>query len=317
MYLLLDRSRSMRWVPNLCRAAPGGNPDDNDTVACWHLFLKFVEEIVTRTVKIPYKNTILGWSGDYPELRRGVRVWIYGFACSDHQSNPIVVQFGEKVDTLAGFEETMAKAAAAVPNGGTCPGAAIERATAMVQGNDLLTRIYKTAILISDGVFYDGMRPIDAAKGLVHLNVLTYAMGIAIPSEGNNWGLTKEEIARQRMQLRGFVQGNDARLFNFGVEGLNLLPAIAQELADQLPYDAVANLPKVAKEPYWCGWTSIGRCTNTAEATTNTGKYCFWDYKKKKCQNKNWCKYKIGDCQRSPYCNWTNGKCVPKPNVQG
>jgi hypothetical protein len=319
MYLLLDRSRSMRWVPDLCRAAPGGNPEDGDAVACWRLFLKFVEQIVARTVQIPYRNTILGWKGSYPELKRGLRLWIYAFACSDGQSNPIVIHLGEKIDTLAAFQEVMAKAGEAIPNGGTCPGAAIERAVAMVQGNDLLTRIYKTAILISDGVFYDGMRPIEAAQGLFHLNVLTYAMGIAIPSEDNNWGLTPEEIARQRKQLRGFVKGDDSRLFNFGVEGLNLLPAIAQELADQLPYDAINNLPSVTKEPYWCGWTSIARCTETnGNDNVNTGQFCYWNYDKNRCLSKSWCKYtKKVDCQKDKYCVFTNGKCTAKPGVVG
>jgi len=318
MYLLLDRSRSMRWVPSLCRAAPGGNPQDGDTVACWRLFLTFVRSLVTKSVQIPYRNTVVGWKDDSPEVIRGLRVWMYAFACSDHQSDPVLVKIGEQIGSAADFETAMTSAYTLIPDGGTCPGATIERTVAMIQGNDLLTRIYKTAILITDGVFYDMPQPRLAAQGLKYFGALTYSLGISIPSEGEDWGLTPAEIKTQRTQLLNFVQGDETRLFNFGAEGLNLLPAIAQELVDQLPYDALARLPVILEKPYWCGWTSEARCTETNPANTNTGQYCFWNSKSRKCFPKNWCQYTTKmACQKDQYCVWSSGKCSAKPGVEG
>jgi hypothetical protein len=320
LYILMDRSRSMRWVPDLCRAAPGGDRQANDAVACWYLFLRFVENLVGKTVAIPYRTTTLGWKDSFPtDLKRGVRVWLYAFACTGHQSEPVVITVGEKLGSQQAFVDAMAKAGQMIPDGGTCPGAAIEKTVATIQGNDLLTRIYKSAILLTDGVFYDMPRPKQAAKGLFHFGVLTYSMGISIPTaDGNDWGLTPAEITRQRNQLLNFVNGKEARLYNFGLEGLNLLDQIAQEFADQLPYDAVDNLPNVAKNPYWCGWTSMARCTETDPTNTATGNYCFWSDTKQACLAKSWCKYPTQDtCNASPYCVWTWPKCGPKAGVMG
>jgi hypothetical protein len=314
MYFLLDRSRSMRWVPDLCRSAPGGNPTDNDSIACWRLFLKFVGQIVDKTAAIKYRQTTLGWKADNAaNLKRGIRVWIYAFACSGHQSTPITITVGEKLGSKAEFNAALASASAMIPDGGTCPGAAIEKAAATIQGTDLLTRIYKTAILFTDGVFYDMPRPKKAAAGLFHFGVLTYSMGVSIPLDGNNHGLTKAEIKTQRTQLLSFVENEENRFFNFGLEGLNLLDSIAQELADQLPYDAIDKFPDVEKQPYWCGWTSISRCTETDDADTNTGKYCFWHAEKNVCLAKTWCKYtNRATCEKDAYCQWKFPGCVAK-----
>jgi len=317
MYLLLDRSRSMRWVPDLCRSAPGGNPTDNDAVACWKLFLTFVRSLVVKTTQLPYKTTTLGWKADNAaNIKRGVRVWMYGFACSDHQSTPVVVHIGEKLESLAAFDAALKSAEEMIPIGGTCPGAAIERSVAMIQGNDLLTRIYKTAILITDGVSYDGTRPMAAAKGLFHFGVLTYSLGIAIPDESGQFGLTRAEIARQKVQLMSFIQGDETRLFNFGLDGLNLLDTIAQKMVNQLPYDAVEHFPTVMNRPFWCGWTSIDRCTSTDDANTNTGKYCQWNTQMKKCLAKDWCRYTSRvQCSKDNFCLWKNKKCGAKKQM--
>lgn len=310
MYFLLDRSRSMRWVPSLCRSAPGGNPSDDDTVACWRLFTKFVGQITTKLTQIPYHSQKLGWKDASPDIKRGLRVWIYAFACAGHQKEPIAITIGEKVGNQAAFDAAIARADALLPDGGTCPGAVIERAAAAIQGNDVLTRIYKSAILFTDGVFYDMPRPRLAARGLFHFGTLTYAMGIAIPSEGQDWGLKPAEIKRQRTQLMNFVQNKEERMFNFGSEGLMLLEEIAQEVADQLPRDAVANLPNISKVPYYCGWTSISRCTEMNSTLTATGEYCFWNYDMKACLPKNWCLWSSkGLCNNDPPCVWKAGKC--------
>jgi len=324
MFFIVDRSKSMRWVPNLCRSAPGGNPFDSDSVACWNLFLKFIDNIVKKTLAIPYRDTVLGWKDDSPGVtRRGVRVWLYAFACTGHQSVPVTLLIGEKITNQNDFDFYMQKASEMIPDGGTCPGAAIERVAAMVQGNDLLERKFKTSILLTDGVFYDMPRPKIATQGLLHFGVLTYAMGISIPNPttGEDYGLTPNEIKVQRSQLMTFVNNDDTRLFNFGLGGLNLLDDIAQEFADQLPYDIASNFPNILKHPYWCGWTSVERCTNLNPIDTSTGEHCKWldSVTPEKCVDKQWCNYGNQPllCKQDPNCNWLNAlkKCVAKPLV--
>jgi hypothetical protein len=315
MYFIIDRSRSMRWVPDLCRSAPGGNPNDNDSVACWRLFLDFISNIVEQTAAIPYRDSRLGWKDFFPnDIKRGIRVWLYAFACTGRQSEPVVITIGEALTSREAFQNALAIADKMIPDGGTCPGAAIEKAAAKVQGSDLLTRIFKTAILLTDGVFYDMPRPKNAAKGLFHFGVLTYSLGISIPGDGETFGLTPDEIKIQRNQLLYFVQNQEARLYNFGVNGLNLLDEIAQEFVDQLPYDAVANLPDVAAVPYFCGWTSKARCTEMNESQTATGVYCKWDSNKRVCLSKDSCKFPRKQCV-GPYCKWSSNKCRAVPGM--
>lgn len=66
------------------------------------------------------------------------------------------------------FEDAMTRARALHVDGGTCPGAALERSLGMMLANDLIERPYKVAVLITDGVFYDHKRPSQASKGLAH-----------------------------------------------------------------------------------------------------------------------------------------------------
>ena len=306
----------MQWVPELCRNAPGGNPTDSDEVACWRLFIRFIRQITDKIVNLRYSQAssdIMGWKDSSPVLQRGLRVWIYGFACAEHQKVPLQFNIGEKIGNQAAFDAAMDAANEMVPFGGTCPGAAIERAVAMIQGNDLMTRLYKSAILFTDGVFYDMPRPRLASRGMFHFGVLTYAMGIAIPSEGEDWGLKPFEIERQRTQLMNFVNGREDRLFNFGAEGLQLMDEIAQALVDQLPADAIANLPNVAKQPFFCGWTSRARCTMMDPAQVATGQYCQWLEAQRTCVSKTWCGWTTrAQCSADANCSWVRRKCVPK-----
>jgi hypothetical protein len=276
--------------------------------------LGFVKSLVHKTVDLPYRNQKLGWQGSFSNKLRGVRVWLYGFACTGHQSEPLSFIIGEKLDSQAAFEAAIQSAMDnMIPDGGTCPGEAIDKTVAKIQGNDLLTRLYKTAILFTDGVFYDMPRPKRAAMGFPHFGVLTYAMGIAIPINGNQYGLTPEEIKRQRSQLLGFVGGEEDRMFNFGLEGITLLDEISTEFVDQLPRDAVDNLPNLQNRPFWCGYTSEKRCTNTNPESTNTGQYCKWSRSSRSCLPKGWCKYAKPKCVDDPYCEWKAGKCAAKP----
>ena len=148
LYVFLDRSKSMQWRAPNCRAAPGSNPSASDLSVCWELFLGFTNDLVNKSSNlVPLRRpggrqpTRIGWKNEFPgDIRKGLRVWIYGFACTNQQSTPIVERIGERISSWAEFQSAMETARAIIPTGGTCPGAAFERAIGMIMANDLFTR---------------------------------------------------------------------------------------------------------------------------------------------------------------------------------
>lgn len=100
------------------------------------------------------------------------------------------------------------------------------------------------------------------------VNVLTYALGIAIPKKGQNNGLTKKEVKLQRTQLLSFTNDHKERVLNFGEEGFSLLDSIANSIIERLPSDVEQGLPNVIIKPYWCGWTSPDRYVLTINRET-------------------------------------------------
>ena len=149
---------------------------------------------------------------------------------------------------------------------------------------------------------------------------MTYALGIAIPDNGNNFGLKPGEIALQKSQLTAFVNGQSDRLLNFGSEGLLLLDSIASSIVAGLPDVVESTFPRVLERPYYCGFTNNERCLNTDPSTFNTKKYCKWipnDWSNfsgnGRCMDKKWCGWVIkAECQKDTFCKWQSKKCVPK-----
>ena len=88
------------------------------------------------------------------------------------QTTPVVFQIGEKLTNYTAFETALQGAQSLIPDGGTCPGAAFERALGQVMANDLITRPFKAALVYTDGVFFDQPAPQIAAKGFVHRKLL-------------------------------------------------------------------------------------------------------------------------------------------------
>jgi len=84
MYIFVDRSRSMIWRADTCRRAPGGNLAADDEHVCWELFLRFTKSLVTESRDLSYiGHSQFGWYDDWNNSTRGIRVWIYGFACAN------------------------------------------------------------------------------------------------------------------------------------------------------------------------------------------------------------------------------------------
>jgi len=261
--------------------------------------------------------SVIGWNDDYADKTKGLRVWVYGFACTNSQSTPIVEKIGEKITGYASFLAAMTAASNIIPTGGTCPSAAFERSLGMIMANDLLIRPFKAALLFTDGVFYDQPKPEISSKGFPALGVLTYALGIAIPDNGDNNGLTPAEIKDQNKQLLGFVNGEADRFLNFDQAGYNALNEISTAFVDRLPSDAEANLPRLTRKPYFCGFTSSERCLNTNPDTFDTSKYCKWipnDWNNfggaGRCMDKDWCSWTVkSQCNVDSNCRWLGGTC--------
>ena len=210
----------------------------------------------------------------------------------------------------------MAEAKKLTPHGGTCPSAAMERALGKVMV-DLQTRPYKMAVMVTDGVFYDVPKPSVSSKGFGALGVLNYALGIAIPDNGNNFGLKPGEIALQGEQLLNFANDEPKRVLNFGENGLRVLDDVAAGIIARLPADVEAHFPVVYDKPYYCGFTNNERCLNTSPDTFNTAKYCKWIPNNwdnfsgnGRCMDKNYCGWPTkASCLLDRFCAYGGGKC--------
>ena len=123
--------------------------------------------MVKRSTLLKYNGVNeIGWQNDHSNITKGLRVWVYGFACANGQSKPLVFNIGERINTQQGFDSAIGMAKTMLPDGGTCPGAALERSIGQIMANDLMTRPYKAALMLTDGVFYDQPKPEKASKGL-------------------------------------------------------------------------------------------------------------------------------------------------------
>lgn len=148
---------------------------------------------------------------------------------------------------------------------------------------------------------------------------MTWALGIAIPNNGVNYGLTAKEINTQREQLLNFVNGDKTRRLNFGEEGLLVLDQIASGIIEHLPNVVEETFPRILSKPYYCGFTNNERCLNSNPETFDTSKYCKWipnNWNKfegnGRCMDKTWCGWPQKDCKKDKFCKWTGKKCVYK-----
>lgn len=326
----------MIWRADDCRGAPGANLKASDDHVCWQLFLGFVHDFTTKATKLSYEDPVdgrdrqeIGWSDDFKELddpKKGLRVWVYGFACARGQKDPIVERIAERVTNLNDFNKALEQARDIIPDGGTCPSAAIQRSLGMMMANDLLLRPYKAALLFTDGRFYDMPYPEIAAKGLHFFGVLTYAFAIAIPREGKNFGLRPYEMEIQREQLLKFVNYDESKLKNFGKRGYQILDDIASDIVNQLPRDVQNIVPRIAAEPYYCGgFTNVFRCLNENPETFASAEVCKWipnnpsrPQGKGICLGKFWCNWRTKAlCKRDSFCTWRGKKfgCFLKDDV--
>lgn len=126
-----------------------------------------------------------------------------------------------------------------------------------------------------------------------------------------NYGLTPDQRATQKMQLLAFVRGDKERIYDLGQEGLGLLASIAQDISSRLPKDVANNAAKfqaLKSRPYWCGYVRAKTCLDKSitdgKCAWIPGKGCF-DAKACNGLRKRECLAKAGEI-----CAWKLGRCV-------
>lgn len=206
----------------------------------------------------------LGWASDFPGSSgpaKGVRVNIIGFSCANQQRTPRVFQYtndiaGGPVSSRDSLVRVLDQLRTTVlPDGGTCPGLAIEQAVRQIESTSEQDYPLQTVILMTDGNFFDDPFPEIAVTGLKAYKALRFAVGIAVADSQFSYGLTPDEIRQQRVQLDAFV-GN-GNLFK-PTDGWSALPIIAKRIAQDLPtyYYQGVPIPRYT----WCGWRRIASC---------------------------------------------------------
>jgi len=240
----------------------------------------------------PALDRNLGWASEFPKSvapAKGIRVNIIGFSCANNQRTPKVFQYTAQLNggpvtsrqSLMAVLETLRTTV--VPEGGTCPGLAIEAAVRQIESTPERDYPLQTVILMTDGVFYDTPSPGKAIEGLAAYKALRFAVGIAVANSQYSYGLRPEEIRVQREQLSLFVGDENQNLFKTS-EGWAALPGIAKRIAMDLPdfYFQGVPIPRYT----WCGWRRKATCQSDkwrrGQCAWNNQKVSEWGCSKKK-----------------------------------
>lgn len=240
------------------------------------------DEIV-RTKAGPNRNRDLGWYDSFNQgqgqVAKGLRLNVIGFACRNNQRTPKVFPYS---DDMGGIVTSRAKLVqlldelrqSIIPDGGTCPGLAIEYTIRKIEEQSFARFPLQSVILATDGRFYDMPYPERATTGLDAYSVLKFAVGIAIADNNNDFGLTKKERIIQANQLSSFVEPNPTLFKNVGVDGWALLDEVAKEITDDLA--TFASSPSGLRRYTWCGWRRRSNCKRSGFREGN----CKWPRKR-------------------------------------
>ena len=272
---LLDRSKSTKWHDPICfktlkslpplEGSNGGPP----TSFCWEMFMRFILNQADSVANLTTETGRIGWADEFDGVTypsKGVRVNIIGFACTNEQKSPKVFPYStmyaggpitSRSKLLLILEQLRTNV---TPDGGTCPALSIEYAVKLVEAAPQQSYPLQVAIIITDGVFYDGNAPIIATQGLEAYKVLRFSIGIAVANSTVKFGMTPKEIQIQRQQLSSFVQGNMQYYKDLGQNGWSLLLGITQEIADSLPEYYYQYGPNPIPRYTWCGFRRILNC---------------------------------------------------------
>lgn len=260
-------------ISTLPRVFPGAQRDPSPA-PCWELFMRYVLEQADLIAAIdtagPRANRRLGWASDYNTPGHGLRVQIIGFACTNKQRTPKMFDYSDNFTggvpitnrrQLFNLVDELRRTV--LPIGGTCPYLAIEQSVKYVERAPQATYPYQAVILVTDGVFYDMPAPTPATTGLRDYQVVRFTVGIAVAKRNEPFGMTAQEIATQRVQLRQFVQPDMLGNFkDLGEQGWALLSQVAHNISTEVPNFTGAASARPIPRYTWCGWRRIFNCAS-------------------------------------------------------
>lgn len=270
----------MTYTPSTCTSllatigevSLGGYP-------CWDLWTLYIlqqAKSLTQLFVGDGQSRPLGWRSDFGapapgQPAKGLRVSIYGFSCTNNQRTPVVFTFtenylGRPAESEAQLVEVLNRMRKEVfPSGGTCPHLAIERAVRMIEITDPVQYPVTMALILTDGIFFDGTATPLATEGLFAYRTMTYAVAIAVSAQ---WGMTVEQKKTQIQQLTSFVGGRTEYMFNMNdiVNGKSVwqnLVAYSHAISNSVPSYFELNYhqsPPPIPRNTWCGYRRRTNC---------------------------------------------------------
>jgi hypothetical protein len=294
---------------------------------CFQLWLYMVEDMIQLILK---DNPAIGWG-------KGLRVGLYAFWCSNHQTVPQMQIFTPLTASLIEFNDAIKLARTVKPDGGTCPGQALEYAHSTIEKTNPRPYPYSALITLTDGLFYDMPRPAKVYDSLRNnLCVNTYAVGVSYNNPGTGdhpgtQGFTQAERDIQAGQMKlasGLTYDGQSRAYiittsvvlpNPWQRVYNLTAVLAAEIVRELKHYATsgANYSSSCTSLHpWCGYGDSTLCNDPWRQ-----RFCKW----RGNQPGRWCTRvsdcfvyvgkgkSSGDCGNDQFCKWQGAECVPDP----
>ncbi len=311
LFLIMDRSNSVTYYTAICEDAPtvDGVPRN-----CWKLNMNSAIELVQAIADD------MGWADNCkPKPKCGLRVAAYAFACSSNQLNPITIPIikelsgseAEVIPPLQNAYENMN------PNAGTCPERALENVVLQIEENwpTVTQRPYKSSIIFTDGILYNGQRnddyPFKLSDAIRRLCGATFAFAVAVGSDQLSEEF-KQIQQRDLLQLAGSAKtiidldnGQEAA-FNVFVKTMNVI------------MNFVDNLPQCTTSRYVF---DNPQCLFETKGVCESALYCKWINKhpvtnKVACVQKNFCTgFEKSQCDSDVFCVWSGLGCVAKSTL--
>ena len=270
----------------------------------------------------------------------GLQVMILGFSCVNNEMNtdsiiPILNQLSSNINDI---NNALNEATEMNPNGGICPGLALEHMIEEIENTwmNVNIRPYKMSLVISNMEFYDfqkhSQRQNIDSKALRSRCVET----LAIPLQISPNSLTPIEKILQ-LKFINEISGNELNVYELSNGEMNVIESISQNGGSQLlTYSQSSKCTNVNEYEYppniYCGydetmcenrfgciWTKNGKCKSVVNCNYPTQSYCLMDsihcsYSNGKCiSNSNCGSYSTKqECKSNKSCKFKKGVCIAK-----
>lgn len=278
LYVVLDKSGSMDDYTTFCskvaRRTYFSSPIPQKS--CWGLLLDFAETASLALTEVGAQRA-MKWRSDWPSNMKnaGLRVTVMSFSCQPDNKTPITTMIVDRAESYQALQEGLIKGFQQLNvNGGTCPSEAIDTVVRMVEDTDHVARPFKTMIYLSDGITTTSNqgKTMNAVKGLRYFDISTFVIGIGVAKDSRTFGLTPEEIAKQKEQLLAIAGGEPNNVIGlYGDNAFLALSKIVQDMSVKITNDADATEKFIT--PY-CGYTVRPFCVQNAATCVWSGTFC-------------------------------------------